>query len=66
MLRMKNYVTKQGQLTQQYHNDKKQDTLDFREYSEYRNDIEKRLNAVFNPNAFKSENARQTKEVHFD
>lgn len=65
-LRMKNYVTKQGQLTQQYHDDKKQGALDFGEYSEYRNDIEKRLDAVFNPDAVKPENARQTKEAHFD
>jgi len=65
-LRMKNYVTKQGQLTQQYHDNKKQGTLDFGEYNEYRNDIEKRLDAVFNPDAVKPENARQTREAHFD
>ena len=66
-LRMKNYVTKQGQLTQQYHDDKKQGTLDFGEdYNEYKTDIEKRLDAVFNPDAVKPENARQTKEAHFD
>ena len=65
-LRMKNYVTKQGQLTQQYHDDKKQGSLDFGEYNEYRNDIEKRLDAVFNPDAVKPENARQTREAHFD
>lgn len=65
-LRIKNYVTKQGQLTQQYHDDKKQGSLDFGEYSEYRKDIEKLLDAVFNPDAVKPENARQTKEAHFD
>lgn len=62
----KNNVTKQGQLTQQYHDDKKQGSLDFGEYSEYRNGIEKRLDAVFNPDAVKPENVRQTKEAHFD
>lgn len=61
------YVNKQGQLTQKYHDDKKQGTLNFGEdYNEYKSDIEKRLDAVFNPDAVKPENARQTKEAHFD
>lgn len=61
------YVNKQGQLTQKYHDDKKQLKLDFGEdYNEYKADIEKRLDAVFNPDSVKPENARQTKEAHFD
>ena len=65
-LRMKNYINKQGQLTQLYHDAKMQGTLDFEEYNEYRSDIEKCLDAVFNPDAVKPENARQAKEAHFD
>ena len=67
VLRMKGYTDKQGQLTQQYHDDKKQGTLDFgEEFNNYKTDIVKRLDAVFNPDAIKPENARQTKEAHFD
>ena len=66
-LRMKGYITKQGQLTQQFHNDKQQGTLDFGEdYNDYKADIVKRLDAVFNPDSIKPENARQTKEARFD
>ena len=67
MLRMRNYIDKQGQLTQAYHDDKKQGTLDFGEdFNVYKTDIVKRLDAVFNPDAIKPENARQSKEAHFD
>ena len=66
-LRMKGYITKQGQLTQQFHDDKQQGTLDFGEdYNDYKADIVKRLDAVFNPDSIKPENARQTKEARFD
>ncbi len=65
-LRMKNYITKQGQLTQQYYDDKKQGALDLGEYNEYRDDIVKRLDAVFNPDAIKPQDARRAKEAHFD
>ena len=66
-LRMKGYITKQGQLTQQFHDDKQQGTLDFgEEYNDYKADIVKRLDAVFNPDSIKPENARQTKEARFD
>ncbi|MBR5083462.1 MAG: DEAD/DEAH box helicase family protein [Prevotella sp.] len=61
------YVNRQGQLTQKYHDDKQQGQLDFgEEYNEYKSDIVNRLDAVFNPEAVKPENARQTKEAHFD
>ncbi|MDE7433219.1 MAG: restriction endonuclease subunit R, partial [Lachnospiraceae bacterium] len=61
------YVNKQGQLTQQYHNDKQQGVLDFGEdYNEYKADIVKRLDAVFNPDSVKPDNARQTREAKFD
>ena len=61
------YVSKQGELTQKYHDDKKQGLLDFGEdYNEYKKDIEKQLDNVFNPDAVKPENARKTKEAHFN
>ncbi len=65
-LRAKGYITKQGQLTQQYHDDKLQGTLDFGEYEEYKGDIVKRLDAIFNPESIKPENARQVREAKFD
>ena len=65
-LRMKGYITKQGQLTLQYHEDKKQGTLDFGDYNDVKDDIVRRLDSVFNPDAVKPENARQVREAHFD
>lgn len=66
-LRMKNYVTKQGQLTQHYHDDKQQGILDFgEEYNEYKTDIVNRLDAVFNPDAVRPEDARHAREAKFD
>ena len=66
-LRMKGYVTKQGQLTQQYHDDKQQGTLDFGEdYNEYQTDIVKRLDSIFNPDSVKPEDARKAREAKFD
>ena len=66
-LRMKGYIDKQGQLTPNYHTDKQQDKLDFgEEYNEYKKDIIRKLDSVFNPDAIKPENARQAKEAHFD
>ena len=66
-LRMKGYIDKQGQLTPSYHADKQQDKLDLGdEYNEYKNDIVKKLDSVFDPDAVRPENARHTKEAHFD
>ena len=66
-LRMKGYVTKQGQLTQQYHDDKQQGTLDFGEdYNPYQADIVKRLDSIFNPENVKPEDARKAREAKFD
>lgn len=66
-LRMKGYVTKQGQLTQQYHDDKQQGTLDFGEdYNEYQSDIVKKLDSIFNPDSVKPEDARKVREAKFD
>lgn len=66
-LRMKDYVTKQGQLTQKYHDDKQQGVLDFGdEYNEFKTDIINRLDAIFNPDAIKPEDARHTREAKFD
>ena len=66
-LRMKGYLTKQGQLTQQYHDDKQQGTLDFgEEYNEFKTDIVNRLDAVFNPDTVRPEDARQVREAKFD
>ena len=61
------YVNRQGQLTQKYHDDKQQGVLDFGEdYNEYKKDIVKKLDSVFNPAAVKPENARQVREAKFD
>ena len=66
-LRMKGYIDKHGQLTPNYHTDKQQDKLDFGdEYNEYKSDIVKKLDSVFDPDAVRPENARHTKEAHFD
>lgn len=67
MLRMKGYINKQGQLQQKYHDDKQQGLLDFGEdYNEYKKDIVKKLDSVFNPSVVKPENARQVREAKFD
>ena len=61
------YVNRQGQLTQKYHDDKQKGVLDFgEEYNEYKTDIVNRLDAVFNPDAVKPEDARHTREAKFD
>ena len=61
------YVNRQGQLTQKYHNDKQQGTLDFGEdYNEYKNDIVNKLDSVFNPDAVKPDDARKVREAKFD
>ena len=61
------YVNRQGQLTQKFHDDKQQGALDFgEEYNECKTDIVNRLDAVFNPDAVKPEDARKAKEAHFD
>lgn len=67
MLRMKGYTDKQGQLTQAYHEAKQQGILDFGEdYNEYKDDIVKKLNTVFDPNVIKPKNERQLREAKFD
>ncbi len=61
------YVNRQGQLTQKFHDDKQQGTLDFgEEYNEFKTDIVNRLDAVFNPDAIKPEDARHAREAKFD
>lgn len=61
------YVNRQGQLTQKFHDDKQQGTLDFgEEYNEFKTDIVNRLDSVFNPNAIKPEDARHAREAKFD
>lgn len=66
ILRMKNYITKDGQLTPQFHEAKKEGTLDFADYNEYKSDIIKKLDMVFNPDAVKPENGRKVREAKFD
>ena len=65
-LRMKGYITKDGQLTPKYHQDKQEGTLDFGEYDEYKKDVERKLETVFNPDAVKPENGRKVREAKFD
>ena len=60
------YVNRDGQLTQKYHDDKKQGVLDFGEqFNEFKSDIEKRLDSVFNPNSVKPDNERKVREAKF-
>ena len=67
VMRMKGYVTKQGQLTQQFHDDKQEGALDFGEdYNDYKEDIVKRLDSIFNPDSVKPEDARRVREAKFD
>ena len=67
VMRMKGYVTKQGQLTQQFHDDKQEGTLDFGEdYNDYKEGIVKRLESIFNPESVKPEDARRVREAKFD
>ena len=67
IMRMKGYVTKQGQLTQQFHDDKQEGTLDFGEdYNDYKKDIVKRLDSIFNPDSVIPEDARKVREAKFD
>lgn len=67
IMRMKGYVTKQGQLTQQFHDDKQEGTLDFGEdYNDFKGDIVKRLDSIFNPDSVMPEDARRVREAKFD
>ena len=67
IMRMKGYVTKQGQLTQQFHDDKKEGTLDFGgDYNDFKGDIVKRLDSIFNPESVIPEDARRVREAKFD
>ena len=67
IMRMKGYVTKQGQLTQQFHDDKKEGTLDFGgDYNDFKGDIVKRLDSIFNPDSVMPEDARRVREAKFD
>ena len=64
---MNGYVTRQGELTQKYHDDKRQGTLDFGEdFKDYKQDITRRLDAVFNPGSIRPEDARRVREAKFD
>ena len=60
------YVNKQGLLTPKYHQEKQEGTLDFGDYNEYKNDVERKLDTVFNPDAVKPENGRKVREAKFD
>ena len=59
------YVRK-GKLTDKYFADKKAETLDFGDYSDATASIVNILDKVFNPDALKPANARQTREAKFD
>ncbi len=67
VLRSKEYITRDGQLTQKYHEERKQDSLDFGgEFNEFKSDIIKRLDSVFNPASVTPKNARSIREAKFD
>ncbi len=65
-LRMRNYIDKKGTLLPEYHDTKQSGFLNFGEYQEYRDDIIKVLENVFNPEKTKPEDKRKTREQHFD
>lgn len=56
----------EGKLTDKYFEDKKQNKLDFGAYNEAKGSVVKILDTVFNPQMFQPENARNTKEAHFN
>ena len=60
------YVNKQGQLTPKYHEAKQEGTLDFGDYNDYKSDIVRELDTVFNPDAIKIENGRKVREPKFN
>ena len=63
----KGYVDRQGQLTAKYHEDKQQGTLDFGDdYNDFKKDIAKKLDTVFDSSAVKPEDARHVSEAKFD
>lgn len=62
----KGYVNEQGQLTPKYHEDKKEGTLEYGDFNDYKHDIDRKLDTVFNPDAIKPENARKVREAVFD
>ena len=67
MLRYNGYITKQGQLTQKYHDEKQQGTLDFgEEYNEFKDSIVRKLDSVFDADSVKPEDARKVREAKFD
>lgn len=67
MLRFNGYITKQGQLTQKFFDEKQQGKLDFgEEYNEFKDSIVKKLDAVFDPESVKPEDARKHREAKFD
>ena len=67
MLRFNGYITKQGQLTQKFFDEKQQGVLDFgEEYNEFKDSIVKKLDSVFDPESVKPEDARKHREAKFD
>lgn len=67
MLRFNGYITKQGQLTQKFFDEKRQGVLDFgEEYNEFKDSIVKKLDSVFDPESVKPEDARKHREAKFD
>ena len=67
MLRFNGYITKQGQLTQKFFDEKQQGVLDFGEdYNIYKDSIVKKLDSVFDPESVKPEDARKHREAKFD
>ncbi|MGL5981036.1 MAG: type III restriction-modification system endonuclease [Phocaeicola sp.] len=57
---------KKGKLTDKYHEDRKNGTLDFgEEVNEIKDTVIKKLDSVFNPDSYKPENGRKPKEARF-
>lgn len=64
-LAVSGYV-KKGKLTQKYFDDKKSGTLDLEDLNDYKDDIVRTLDTVFNPDSMKPDNARKPKVANFD
>lgn len=67
VLRTNGYIDKHGQLTPKYHDDKKNGQLDFgEEYNEYKADLVKKIDTVYDPTVVAPENGRGVREAKFD
>ena len=65
MLAYQGYVRK-GRLTDKYHQDKKNKTLDFDDYNSVKDAIVLMLDKIYDPDKLMPDNSRKVREAHFD